>query len=128
MEQGNPGKMAVIGESAENLEKFRKPLLEYLTSNLEHKDKWVRYLAVDMLGALGDDGATRDLLPFIVCEDQDLRAMALRSIEKMGKFRMESSENGMAACSNCLIRSIAEEALSELRNRASCTVSTQGGK
>ena len=40
-------------DSATALNKFRRPLVEYLISGLEVNDKGVRILAVDMLGTSG---------------------------------------------------------------------------
>ncbi len=113
--------LAVQQESAIELEKFRKPLLEYLTSSLEHQDKWVRYMATDMLGALGDPQAIGHLMPLIVSEDQNLRAVALQSVETIENFRITPVSGGSAECDGCLIRSIAEEALAQLKNKSPCT-------
>ncbi|OPY38580.1 MAG: hypothetical protein A4E35_00571 [Methanoregula sp. PtaU1.Bin051] len=112
--------IVVQQESAAELEKFRKPLLEYLTSSLEHRDKWVRYMATDMLGALGDPQAIGHLMPLIVSDDQNLRAVALQSVEKIENFQMEPISLGTAECNQCLIRSIAEEALEQLKNKGPC--------
>jgi HEAT repeat protein len=108
-------------ESVTELEKFRRPLLEYLTSSLEHEDKWVRYMAVDMLGALGDPQAIRHLMPLIVSEDQNLRAVALQSLETIEDFQITPVSWGSAECNGCLIRNIAEEAMAQLRNKSPCT-------
>ena len=102
-------------QSYADLEKFRRPLREYLVSGLEHPDKWVRYLAVEMLGALGDTMAADDVLPLVVSEDTDLRSAALRSVEKMGKYPVEIPQFRTTGCKHCLIRSIADEALARLR-------------
>jgi len=99
------------------LEKFQKPLLEYLTSGLEHPDTRVRCLAADMLGALGDDKALVSLVPLMVSEDPELREAALRSVEKLKNLRIEISHCRTAGCDSCLIRSIAEEALARIRSR-----------
>jgi len=116
MKQGDLTKAAgsINLGSADSLEKFRKPLMEYLVSNLEHPDRWVQYLAVDILGALGDDGAIEYLIPLAASGDQDLRNAAFRSLKRLGDFRFELQKDG-PACNSCLIRSIAEEALGQLR-------------
>lgn len=102
-----------------NLEKFRNPLRQYLVSGLDHPDKWVRCLAVEMLGALGDTGAVKDVLPLVTGEDPDIRTAALRSVEKMGEYPVEISRFKSTGCEHCLIRSIADEALARLRTRNS---------
>ncbi len=107
-------------ESAVNLERFRRPLLEYLTSNLDHPDKWVRCMAADILGALGDTKAIGSLMALTSDRDQDLQGLALRSLERMENFPVEPLKAGTAGCDCCLIRSIAEEALEQLRIWNSC--------
>jgi HEAT repeat protein len=121
MKTGNSGKRpnVIRAESSVSLEKFRKPLREYLTSGLEHPDKWVRYMAAEMLGALGDTGAIGDLMPLVACEDSDIRAAALRSVERIGDYRITGPSAQATNCNSCLIRSIAEEALVQLKNRNS---------
>ena len=41
-------------KSLEALEKFTLPIVEYFIDALNNEDKWVRYLAADALGNLGD--------------------------------------------------------------------------
>lgn len=107
-------------EPAPALEKFRRPLLEYLASGLDHPDKQVRHLAAGMLGATGDARAIRHLVPLLVCEDHDLRAVALQSLSAIEDFKPSPDACDPAICDNCLIRGIAEEALGQLRNTSRC--------
>ena len=41
-------------KSLEALEKFTLPIIEHLINALNDEDKWVRYLAAEALGNLGD--------------------------------------------------------------------------
>lgn len=108
-------------ESAVALEKFRKPLIEYLVSALDHPDKWVRYMAADMIGAAGDTDAIGHLMPLLVCDDKDLRAVARQSLETACRYRtVPLVHSAGPECTNCLIRSIAEEALDQLKQRDPC--------
>ena len=48
-------------KSLEALEKFTLPIVEYFINALNNEDKWVRYLAADALGNLGDLAVNRIL-------------------------------------------------------------------
>ena len=98
--------------SAEMLEKFRKPLIHYLLSGLAENDKWVRYLAMEMLGAIRDPMTVGYLTPLLADGDGDIRAGAARAIDAIGSSRMAFTRLQKNGCDSCLIRIIAQEALS----------------
>lgn len=98
--------------SAAALEKFRKPLLHYLDSGLGDKDKWVRILAAELLGTLNDPAAGEYLTPLLADADGDVRAGAAAALDAIGHPTMGFSRLQTNGCDSCLIRLIAEEALS----------------
>ncbi len=98
--------------SAEMLERFRKPLIHYLLSGLAEDDKWVRYLAMEMLGAIRDPMTISYLIPLLADGDGDIRAGAARAIDAIGSSRMTFARIQKSGCDSCLIRIIAQEALS----------------
>ncbi len=119
---------SLVQDSQGNLEKFRKPLLQYLISGLEHPDTEVRSTAADALGALADTETLGDLLPLMVSQDPQLREAALRSAEKIQNSRIDFYHCRTAGCEHCLIRSIAEEALARMRIRdCGISVMQKGG-
>jgi len=115
--EGNEG---VLIPSAPALTRFRKPLVEYLISGLEENDKWVRILAADMLGSTGDPRAVEYLKPLLVDRDRDLRVISAHAMDTIHSQQAIVSRSPPDRCSSCMIRFIAEEALT--RNReGSCT-------
>ena len=67
--------------SASAVTRFRKPLVDYLISGLEENDKWVRILAVEMLGSAGDPRAVEYLKPLLVDRDRDLRTISAQAMD-----------------------------------------------
>lgn len=55
-EKKRGGDERFLMSSASAVTRFRKPLVDYLISGLEENDKWVRILAVEMLGSPGIPG------------------------------------------------------------------------
>jgi HEAT repeat protein len=107
--------------SLDALEKFTLPIIDYFTKALTHEDKWVRYLAAEALGSLGDLRAVEPLHQLQVDKDADLRfvsGQSLRNIRYMQEILTDSKKMG---CDTCLIRYIAEEVL-EQRNRPKSTL------
>lgn len=96
------------------VQKFRQPLVEYLISGLDDNDKWVRVMAAEMLGALGDPRTARFLQPLLAGWDSDLRLAAARSLA-----RIRSSQPALIppalSCDHCMIRLVADEALTRLK-------------
>ena len=108
-------------KSLDALEKFTLPIIDYFTKALTHEDKWVRYLAAEALGSLGDVRAVEPLHQLQVDKDADLRfvsGQSLRNIRYMQEILTDSKKMG---CDTCLIRYIAEEVL-EQRKRPKSTL------
>ncbi len=97
--------------------RFRKPLVDYLISGLEENDKWVRVLAIDMLGSAGDPRAVEYLKPLLVDRDQDLRTISAQAMEMIHSQEAITSRSEPDRCAGCMIRLIAEEALTQARPR-----------
>lgn len=94
--------------------KFRQPLVEYLISGLDDKDKWVRVMAAEMLGALGDPHSARALQPLLAGWDSDLRLAAARSIARIRSPQTAVIPSALS-CDHCMIRLVADEALTKLK-------------
>jgi len=109
-----PGDVAAMAVSVMAMKKFQKPLVEYLISGLEENDKWVRVMAAEMLGAVGDSCSAEHLKPLLADRDRDLRMIAAKSlamIRSPGIFAQSQTDN----CEDCMIRLIANEALGKLK-------------
>jgi HEAT repeat protein len=93
------------------LEKFTLPVIEHFTNALNNEDKWVRYLAAEALGDLGDPRAIAPLNLLRDDKDPDLRFFSARSLSKIVYLRELLNDTGKRGCETCLMRYIAEEAL-----------------
>lgn len=93
--------------------RFRRPLVDYLVSGLEEKDKWIRIFAVDMLGNAGDSRAVECLKPLLVDRDQDVRGASAQAMEAILSRQTGVSRSQPDRCASCMIRLIAEEALTK---------------
>ena len=93
--------------------RFRKPLVDYLISGLEEDDKWVRILAIDLLGSAGDPRAMDYLKPLLVDRDRDLRIISAQAMDMIHSEPVVVSRAQPDHCASCMIRLIAEEALSQ---------------
>jgi HEAT repeat protein len=102
--------------SLDALEKFTAPIIEHLINALNSEDKWVRYLAADALGNMGDPRSIEHLLLLRSDKDPDLRFVSAQSFCKIGYTREVLANAQKRGCDSCLIRCIAEEALAQ-RNR-----------
>lgn len=102
---------------ASAVNRFRKPLVDYLISGLEENDKWVRILAAGMLGNAGDPRAAEFLKPLLVDRDQDLREVSAQALEMIHSQEAVVLHAQPDHCTSCMIRLIAEEALSRSRPR-----------
>lgn len=103
--------------SAMAMTRFRKPLVDYLLSGLEENDTWVRVFAAEMLGSVGDPRAVEYLKPLLVDRDRDLRIIAARAMEAIYSQQTAVSRSQHDHCATCMIRLIAEEALSRSNQR-----------
>ncbi|WP_292419863.1 HEAT repeat domain-containing protein [Methanoregula sp.] len=94
--------------------KFRQPLAEYLISGLDDNDKWVRVIAAEMLGALGDPHSARFLQPLLAGWDSDLRLVAARSLARI-RSPQSAGIPPARSCEHCMILLVADEALTRLK-------------
>ena len=97
------------------VKKFRQPLIAYLMSGLEDNDKWVRVMALQMLGVIGDQSSAESLKPFLVTSDRDLRIIAARSLAMIHSPHMAFTPSPLDNCENCMVRLVADEALKRLK-------------
>jgi HEAT repeat protein len=109
------GGEGVLISSASAVTRFRKPLVDYLISGLEENDKWVRILAIDMLGSAGDPRAVEYLQPLLVDRDRDIRAISAHAMDMIHSQQVVISRSQPDRCASCMIRFIAEEALTQAR-------------
>jgi HEAT repeat protein len=103
-------------KSLEALEKFTLPIVEHLINALNNEDKWVRYLAAEALGNLGDLRAIAHLKLLRSDSDPDLRFVSGQSLSKIAYLREILNDSRKMGCDTCLVRYIAEEVLVQ-RNR-----------
>lgn len=103
--------------SASAVTRFRKPLVDYLISGLEEKDTWVRIFAAAMLGNAGDPRAVEYLKPMLVDRDQDLRTISAHAMDMIFSQQASVCRKEPDRCASCMIRLIAEEALTLRKNR-----------
>jgi HEAT repeat protein len=103
--------------SAAALSRFRQPLMEYLISSLGDNDKWVRYMAAELLGNIGDPFAIDHLKRMIIDQDADLRIVSARALHAINHPANPDAGGHYYDCGSCLIRVIAEEALSQLNDQ-----------
>jgi HEAT repeat protein len=107
----------VLVSSETAVSRFRKPLVEYLVSGLEENDKYVRILAADMLGYVGDSRTVEYLKPLLANRDRDLRSISAHAIEMIHSHQTALLRSQPDQCASCMIRHIAEEALIRQRSR-----------
>jgi HEAT repeat protein len=106
--------VTALSESVVALKKFQKPLVAYLISSLEVNDKWVRIMAAEMLGTIGDSGVAGHLKPLLADQDKDLRIIAAKSLSMIHSPKGVLTLTQADSCENCMIRLVAEEALEKL--------------
>jgi HEAT repeat protein len=107
----------VQAPSASAMTRFRKPLVDYLISGLEEDDKWVRILAINLLGSAGDPRAMAYLKPLLVDRDRDLRMISAQAMDMIHSQQVVVSRTQPDHCASCMIRLIAEEALLQHKPR-----------
>jgi hypothetical protein len=98
------------------MKKFRQPMIEYLLSGLEDNDRWVRIMAAEMLGLVGDSNSAVHLKPLLATRDKDLRIVAAKSLAMIRAPQLAFSLNRADNCGNCMIRLVADEALERLKD------------
>ena len=98
-------------KSLEALERFTLPIVEYFIDALNNEDKWVRYLAADALGNLGDQRSIEYLDLLRSDKDPDLRFVSGQSLSKIAYLREILTDSRKMGCDTCLIRYIAEEVI-----------------
>ena len=98
-------------KSLEALEKFTLPIVEYFINALTNEDKWVRYLAAESLGNMGDLRSIASLNLLRSDKDPDLRFVSGQSLCKIGTLQGILTDSRKMGCDTCLIRYIAEEVL-----------------
>ena len=96
------------------LEKFGVPAVDYLHKALDDEDKWVRYVAVDALGNIGDRRSVDHLTKKLSDLDQDVRFATAMALGNIGDPK--ASHALMQTCNgdNCFVKIAAEEALAKL--------------
>jgi|WetSurMetagenome_2_1015567.scaffolds.fasta_scaffold52169_3 hypothetical protein len=107
---------AALAVSIMAMKKFQQPLVEYLLSGLEDNDKWVRMMAADMLGTIGDPGVAGRLRPLLADKDRDMRTIAAKSLAMIGSPNVVFTVKQVDHCENCMIRLVADEALERLKS------------
>jgi len=112
-ETANEGAAAAVSMMA--IKKFRQPMIEYLLSGLEDDNRWVRIMAAEMLGTIGDPCTAGYLKPLLAEHDRDMRIVAARSLAMIRSpgaiFPLSLVDN----CGDCMIRLVASEALERLK-------------
>jgi HEAT repeat protein len=103
-------------KSLDALEKFTLPIIDYFTKALNHEDKWVRYLAAEALGSIGNQKSIEPLNQLRVDTDPDLRLVSFQALKNIRSMQEILTDSRKMGCDTCLIRYIAEEVLVQ-RNR-----------
>jgi HEAT repeat protein len=107
---------ATLAVSIMAMKKFQQPLVAYLLSGLEDNDKWVKMMAAEMLGTVGDAGVVGHLMPLLADKDVDLRTIAARSLAMIHTPNVVFTVKQVDHCENCMIRLVADEALERLKS------------
>jgi HEAT repeat protein len=96
------------------LEKFGKPAVDYLHKALDDDDKWVRYMAADALGNIGDVRSVERLIPLLNDQDQDVRFATAYALGNIGHPSAEDALTRTCTRDNCFVKVAAEEALEKV--------------
>ena len=96
------------------LEKFGKPAVDYLHTALNDDDKWVRYMAADALGNIGDVRSIERLIPLLNDQDQDVRFATAYALGNIGHPSAEEALTRTCTRDNCFVKVAAEEALEKV--------------
>jgi HEAT repeat protein len=103
----------------EALDTLGKPVVDYLIHALKDPNKWVRYVAADALGNIGDPCSVEHLIEAMKDRDQDVRFAVTGALGKVGSGNAHAIEALTQACNgdNCYVRIAAEEALALLNQK-----------
>jgi hypothetical protein len=93
------------------LEKYGKPAIDYLHQALDDEDKWVRYMAADALGNIGDPRSIERLIPLLNDQDQDVRFATAYALGNIGNPNAAEALTQTCTRDNCFVKVAAEEAL-----------------
>jgi HEAT repeat protein len=104
------------------LEKFGKPAVDYLHKALDDDDKWVRYMAADALGNIGDVRSIERLIPLLNDQDQDVRFATAFALGNIGHPSAEDALTMTCSRDNCFVKVAAEEALAKVTEAQKHTV------
>jgi HEAT repeat protein len=96
------------------LEKFGKPAVDYLHKALDDDDKWVRYMAADALGNIGDVRSVERLIPLLNDQDQDVRFATAYALGNIGHPSAKDALTRTCTRDNCFVKVAAEEALEKV--------------
>jgi HEAT repeat protein len=96
------------------LEKFGQPAVDYLHSALNDEDKWVRYMAADALGNIGDVRSLDRLISLLDDQDQDVRFATAYALGNLGHPGAAPALENTCSKDNCFVKIAAEEALEKL--------------
>ncbi|MDT8357653.1 MAG: HEAT repeat domain-containing protein [Methanomicrobiaceae archaeon] len=98
------------------MQKFGPSAIEYLVKALGDDDKWVRLLAADVLGDIGDVAAAKPLVEMLKDQDQDVRFIAAGALGKIPEQKSIESLEQICTSDNCFVRIAAEESIERLKN------------
>ena len=93
---------------------FGTPAVDYLHKALHDDDKWVRYMAADALGNIGDVRSIDPLLQLLNDNDQDVRFATVYALGTIGHPSAVPALQQTCEKDNCFVKIAAEEALLKL--------------
>ena len=99
------------------LEKVGEPAVEYLIQALKDDDKWVRFLAVDALGHIGDGCCVEPLIGMLKDADQDVRFASAEALGRLGNPKALPALEETCVGDNCFVKIAAEESVASLKNK-----------
>jgi HEAT repeat protein len=104
---------------AEALETLGKPAVDYLIHALKDPNKWVRYVAAEALGNIGDPRSVEHLIEALKDRDQDVRFAVTGALGKVGSGNAHATRALKQAriSDNGYVRIGAEEALAILNQK-----------
>jgi HEAT repeat protein len=109
-DKNQPDRWMRVGD----LEKFGKPAVDYLHKALDDEDKWVRYMAADALGNLGDIRSIDRLIPLLDDQDQDVRFATAYALGNIGHPSATEALTRAYIRDNGYVKVAAEEALAKV--------------
>jgi HEAT repeat protein len=109
------------------LEKYGKPALDYLLEAINDEDKWVRYMAADALGNIGDVRSIERLIPLLNDQDQDVRFATAYALGNIGHPSAAQALAHTCEKDNCFVKIAAEEALEKIEESQKSVVGHSHG-